>query len=111
MSARRGDDWRAWLGWVGPLAFFAAHIGGYAGTPLACNERGWLEPAIFALAVAVCVGAGLVAWAARSRHATPAATDRRARFLTVVSSVSLAIFALVLLWDLAATLVYSGCER
>jgi hypothetical protein len=108
---RHGDDPRVWLGWVGPTAFFAAHIGGYAATPLACHARRWLEPSLFAVAALVCLAAACATWLARGAHATPAATDQRARFLALVSTTSLLLFALVLLWDVAASLTYSGCER
>jgi hypothetical protein len=112
MTTRRiGDDRRMWLGWIGPAAFFTAHIGGFASSPLACNERRWLEPVLFGLAALACIVAGLVSLRARSDHDSRAATDRRAQFLGLVSGVSLGIFALVLLWDVAASLIYSGCER
>jgi hypothetical protein len=108
---RLGDDKRAWLGWLGPTAFFAAHIGGFSSTSLACNQRHWLEPLVFGLAALVCLAAAFVAWRARGAHESGAATDRRARFVALVSSTSLLIFALVLLWDVAASIAYSGCER
>jgi hypothetical protein len=108
---RLGDDRRTWLGWVGPAAFFAAHIGGFASTRLACNDRHWFEPLLFGLAALACIIAGLVAWRARGDHTSGAASDGRARFLGLVSSILLALFALVLLWDVAASIAYSGCER
>jgi len=96
--------------WAG---LFGGGVSWYAAHDLAlylvndnCRQM-WITPVIHLVALAACLAAGWVSW-----RALPADRgDHRRVFAASLGVAAAALFALVILWQGMATLIYSGCER
>jgi hypothetical protein len=90
----------------GISAWYAAHELSFFLLRVNCTATSWLVPAIHALAFAAAVISGLISFQASLR--TGSATQR---FITWLGIGSACLFGMAILWQGAATLIYTGCER
>jgi hypothetical protein len=93
---------------AGPAAWFAQQQFLDWLRPVACARDAWLMPAIALAFVAALALAGALS-AQRLRRGTSPTTA--SRFLAVLAAAMPLLFATALLWQLAATLYYTPCER
>ena len=104
-----------WAGCIAaPLLWFVYQVTASALTPAQCGAR-WISPVLWAACSAVIVAAMALSWRA-GRRADPTGhppgfTDQRRRFVGWIGGVMPIPFLIAMTWQLAASLVYSGCER
>jgi len=104
----------AWSGFaLGPLAWAVSTQANYSWATLRCNE-GIRFTSLIALVLALCaVGGAALSWRAlRQVDASPAEAPRKPRTERFVASLGIGfglLFALGILFQLAATFIFSGC--
>jgi hypothetical protein len=94
---------------AGASAWYAAHDIGLYFSGENC-QHGWIAPTVHAVALIICLAGATLSF--RTLRATPPSPALEPKhFLAILGCFAGLLFALVLMWQGAATLVYSGCER
>jgi hypothetical protein len=102
--------------YAGPFAWFISTQGNYALVPWVCAHKLPVIPILAAVLMVVSLFGAFLSWRAfaRSRpvpHEDPTGAGRPHRFLAAVSIMMALLFALVILVQGAAGVVFNGCER
>jgi hypothetical protein len=108
--------WFQWAGLaLGPAAWAVGQQLGYWIVPWVCARGAWPTNAAVSLAAAIAAGAGAVlSW--RSRQALRAGVGGDAEFvqsrafLAAISALLGALFAVAMLFQAMAGLIFGGCE-
>lgn len=101
---------------VGAFAWVTSTVLGAAYADQSCAMRMTISGALALVALLLVVAGGLVSWRADRRlHAinfAPAMPARQGRiFFARLSMMAAAVFGLAILFQLAAAVVFNGCER
>jgi hypothetical protein len=108
MTTVRAHHTQPWAGQLsGPAAWAINTQLGYALVPWSCAHGINLIPWVALIAALLAAAGGLVSW----RVWRDQAASDNARFVAVVGLLLAALFALVILMQGAAGLVFQGCER
>jgi hypothetical protein len=113
MAAARTTAGIPWAGLAaGPAAWAVATQLNYALVPWACSRgAAWLLiPALALLLAFAAVGGGLLSLRARQGTAGGGGGGQPRHFLAMIGALAAALFALLILLQGAAGLVFSGCE-
>ena len=102
--------------YAGPLAWFVSTQGNYALTPWMCAHKTPVVPMLAAVLVAVSLIGGFVSWRAyASASPTPqedvTGAGRPHRFVAAIGIMMAVLFALVIVVQGIAGVVFDGCER
>ena len=114
----------SWLGrglpsaglYAGPVAWFISTQGNYALTPWMCANKIPVVPMLAVLLVALSLFGGFLSWRAfaMARFAPPhdeTSAGRPHRFVAVIGIMMAVLFALVIMVQGIAGVVFTGCER
>ena len=100
---------------AGPVAWFVSTVGNYALSPWVCAHKQPAVPALAAAMVAVSLYGAFLSWRALASVATAPADETGAgrphRFIAGVGIMMSLLFALVIVVQGAAGVVFTGCER
>jgi hypothetical protein len=101
-------QWR-WAGLVSGVVFwYAAHDLSFYFSAYNCGHP-WLLPFIHLVALAGCLYGGLLSLRTLVKGQTD--SESSTELIAGVSTASAVLFALVILWQGIATLVFHGCQR
>jgi hypothetical protein len=96
-------------GWVGLIggaaAWYGAHELGFYFSNANC-ARPWIAPVVHVIALSIAVVATLLSFRADPEHSRGGGS-----FVRAVGMGAGALFALLILWQGVATIIYSGCEQ
>jgi hypothetical protein len=115
----RTASYRNWFQWaglaIGPTAWAVGQQFGYWIVPWACARGAWPANAAVSLAAAIAAGAGAVlswrAWRVLRVGGGDAEFFRSRAFLAAISAMLGVLFALAMLFQAMAGLIFSGCEE
>jgi hypothetical protein len=102
--------------YAGPAAWFISTQGNYALVPWVCAHNLPVIPVLAAVLMAVSLCGAFLSWRALSSaglvsHADSAQAGGPHRFVAAVGVMMAVLFALVILVQGTAGLVFNGCER
>ncbi len=100
-----------WLGvFGGAAAWYAAHDLGTYLTTVNCHHP-WLVPLIHLVALVVAVACGWRAWQAWPTGTADDNPRNLQAFSAGIGTAAAALFAIVILWQGMASLVFNGCAQ
>jgi hypothetical protein len=109
MNPHRLDAWAVF--WSGPVAWFLQQLVLFQLALPNCHDKPWLAPGIGAVFLLIPIAAMVFASHALFRAGGREATVPLRQFMLLVGGLAAATFLIAMLWQEAATLTYSGCER
>lgn len=96
----------AWFGLIGgAAAWYAAHEASFFLVRVNCVGRPWIVAAIHTIALLLVSVAGFVSFHSENRD------DGALTFANWIGIGAALLFAIVIVWQGAAGLIYNGCER
>lgn len=111
MVLRNGISWAGLL--AGPAAWAVSFQTGYALVPWQCANGSGLVPWISAAGIVAALAGGLLSWRAWNAPLLspgPPAHKRTRVFVAALSVGAASLFALVMILQLLAGLIFEGCE-
>jgi hypothetical protein len=96
---------------LAPAGWLLAQLLAWWLLPADCAGRPWVAPAIALVGALAAAAGGLLCHRSLGRHAPGAAAGRGHAFLAAVGAAGSLLFLLVILWQAAANLAYTGCEH
>jgi hypothetical protein len=109
MNPQRLDAWAVF--WSGPIAWFLQQFVLFQLTLPSCHDKPWLASAVGALFLLIPAAAIIFAGRALLGPGATMTDIPLRRFILMTGGLAAVIFLIAMLWQEAATLVYSGCER
>jgi hypothetical protein len=102
--------------YAGPSAWFVSTEGNYALAPWVCAHKVPAIPALAAVLVGVCLFGGFLSWRAYASaspvpHPDATGAGRPHRFVATIGILMALLFALVIVVQGTAGVVFNGCER
>jgi len=102
----------AWgIFWSGPVAWFLQQLVLFQLTLPSCHGKPWLAPSVGAFFLLIPLASIVFAGRALYGAGDKEATNPLGRFILMTGGLAAVIFLIAMLWQEAATISYSGCER
>jgi hypothetical protein len=108
MNPHRLDAWAVF--WSGPVAWFLQQLVLFQLTLPNCHDKPWLAPSVGAVFLLIPIAAIAFAYRALFGPSRDTAVPLRS-FILMIGGLAAAAFLIAMVWQEAATLTYSGCER